>query len=309
MPQKPQVPGKNGFPQIDFVNKATEPLGVELQALVAALEKQLKDHFFPYWGYTADLHIVPKDGKPDPAHWQIVFLDDADVADALGYHDITHDGQPVSKVFVKSTLKAGEKVSVTTSHELLEMLIDPGAQLWAQDSDGTWYAYEACDAVEEETYEIDKIAVCDFVYPAFFESWHARNSVPFDHLGRVSQPFQTLQRGYQIVARNGTVGEYFASRAKARDFYELENRTMHRSEYRIGRLYGAQWNSRLRGYFGPPWDIPGPRGGGNGPRGYFGPPWDIPGPRGGGNGPRGYFGPPWDIPGPRDEDWGDGWRG
>src|SRR5262249_41700135 len=139
------------FPTIAFVNLATVPLGVDLGKLVSALDKQMQRDFVPIWGYPAKLYVT-KNPKPD--EWQVVFLDDADAANALGYHDITKDGQPISKVFVKTTVAAGQKVSVTTSHELLEMMIDPGAQLWAQNADGLFYAYEMCDAVEEEEYEI-----------------------------------------------------------------------------------------------------------------------------------------------------------
>jgi hypothetical protein len=56
----------------------------------------------------------------------------ADTAGALGYHDLTHDGQPISKVFVKTTIKDGELVSVTACHELFEMVIDAIANLWAE---------------------------------------------------------------------------------------------------------------------------------------------------------------------------------
>jgi hypothetical protein len=37
-----------------------------------------------------------------------------------------------------------------------------------------------CDTVEGEEYLIDGVAVSDFVYPSFFESWHKPNSVKFD---------------------------------------------------------------------------------------------------------------------------------
>jgi hypothetical protein len=80
-----------------------------------------------------------------------VYLDNADAAGALGYHDITKDGQPVCKVFVETTIAAHELVSVTASHELFEMVIDPVANLWAQGGDRTEYAYEMCDPVEEDT--------------------------------------------------------------------------------------------------------------------------------------------------------------
>jgi hypothetical protein len=185
------------FPTIGFVNMATVQLGVDLGELLAALNKQLHEHFVPIWGYPAKLYVTD---KLKAGEWGLLFLDNADAADALGYHDITKDGQPISKVFVKSTIEAGQKVSVTASHELLEMLIDPGAQLWAQNMNGAFYAYEMCDAVEDEEYLIDDIAVSDFVYPSFFESWHQPGSVQFDYLKRVSRPFQTLQNGYQIVS-------------------------------------------------------------------------------------------------------------
>ncbi|MET4424222.1 hypothetical protein [Bradyrhizobium sp. RT3a] len=217
------------FPTIAFINMATEPLGVDLRKLVSALDKQMRRDFVPIWGYPARLYLTD---KPKSDEWQVVFMDDADAANALGYHDLTKDGQPVSKVFVKTTVSAGQKVSVTTSHELLEMMIDPGAQLWAENNDGFFYAYEMCDAVEEEEYEIDGIAVSDFLYPSFFESWHKARSVQFDHLKKVDRPFQTLPNGYQIVSDGKSTREIFGSRPKERHFREVEIRTMHRSEYR-----------------------------------------------------------------------------
>jgi hypothetical protein len=217
------------FPTIAFVNMAKTDLGVDLTKLVAALTKQLQRDFVPIWGYPAKLYVAK---KAKPGEWQVVFLDDADEADALGYHDLTKNGQPVSKVFVKTTISAGEKVSVTASHELLEMLIDPGAQLWAQSDDGKFYAYEMCDAVEEEVYSIDGIEVSDFVHPAFFESWHKPGAVQFDHLKKVKRPFQTLKNGYQIVSSGKSAHEIYGSRAKERHFKNDEVRTMHRSEYR-----------------------------------------------------------------------------
>jgi hypothetical protein len=229
------------YPTIAFVNLATEPLGTDLGKLVSALDKQMERDFVPIWGYPAKLYATQ---KPKPDEWQVVFLDDADAANALGYHDITKNGQPVSKVFVKTTIAAGQKVSVTASHELLEMMIDPGAQLWAQNANGRFYAYEMCDAVEEEEYEIDGIAVSDFVHPAFFEPWHEPRSTQFDHLGKVAQPFQTLQRGYQIVSDGKSVQEIFGSRAKEQNFRTAEIRTMHRSEYRKQTMLSARARSR-----------------------------------------------------------------
>ncbi len=232
---KMPTPNHGKFPTVAFVNLATVPLGIDLRRLVSALDKQLRRDFVPIWGYPATLYVTD---KPKPHEWQIVFLDDCDAADALGYHDLTKDGQPVSKVFVKTTIAAKQKVSVTASHELLEMLIDPGAQLWAQNSNGWFYAYEVCDAVEDEEYVIDGAAVSDFVYPSFFESWHQPMSTRFDHLEKVSRPFQTLQNGYQVVSNGAVAREIFGSRPKEINFQELEVRTLHRSEYRKEMMRG-----------------------------------------------------------------------
>jgi hypothetical protein len=234
MAKRPTI-GHGKFPTIAFVNLATVPLGIDLRRLVSALDKQLQRDFVPIWGYPATLYVTD---KPKPREWRIVFLDDSDAADALGYHDLTKDGQPVSKVFVKTTTAAKQKVSVTASHELLEMLIDPGAQLWAQNSNGWFYAYEVCDAVEDEEYVIDGVAVSDFVYPSFFESWHQPMSTRFDHLEKVSRPFQTLQNGYQVVSNGAVAREIFGSRPKEINFREVEVRTLHRSEYRKEMMTG-----------------------------------------------------------------------
>jgi hypothetical protein len=38
---------------------------------------------------------------PAPDSWWLVFLDNSDQAGALAYHDLTNEGLPLSKVFVK----------------------------------------------------------------------------------------------------------------------------------------------------------------------------------------------------------------
>jgi hypothetical protein len=74
----------------------------------------------------------------------------------------------LSKVFVRTTLEDGQKVSVTAAHELAEMLVDPGIQMGAIGPDGqTWYAYEMVDAVEREEFTVKGVAMSNFVYPAW----------------------------------------------------------------------------------------------------------------------------------------------
>jgi hypothetical protein len=230
------------FPTVAYVNHAKTPLGVDLAQMVGAHQKFLDTLFVPVWGMPAKL--IMADNVPEGA-WSVIFFDDADSAGAMGYHDLTKDGFPVSKVFVIDTLKGGARVDTTACHELVEMLIDPGAQLWAQDSADNLYAYEVADACEDDEFQIDGVWMSDFLYPAFFEDFHTVGSQQFDYLRKVDRPFQTLKGGYQIVAKLGKTTEKdarlkfeFGSPEKQKSF-EAEDRRMHRSETRRARLGDA----------------------------------------------------------------------
>jgi hypothetical protein len=224
---------QGAVPTIACINKATVELGVDFDKLIPALQTFLDECFVPVWGTPAKL---VKAAKPVSGAWTIVFLDDADAEDAEGYHDLTKNGLPLSKVFVKTTLSAGDKVSVTACHELAEMLVDPAINLWADGPSGTNYAYEMCDAVEEEEFPIDGIAMSDFVYPAYFEAFRKPNSVQFDYLKKVRKPFQILKGGYSLVRKGSTVKQVFGSKAKEKKFFAKEDRTEHRTQYRIAIL-------------------------------------------------------------------------
>jgi hypothetical protein len=220
--------GQGGVPNVAVINHATVDLGAPLDKMVAALQKAYDQFFVPVWGYPLKLTIAQQ-AKPDD--WQIVFLDNADDSGALGYHDLTANGQPISKVFVKDTIKNGDKVSVTVSHELFEMAIDPIANLWADAGNGTDYAYEMSDPVEEDVFLVDGIEISNFVHPSWFEPFRHPVGTRFDHLGKLKAPFTMTKGGYVITRKKGVVKEVFGSVEKARRF-ELEDRRGHRSEYR-----------------------------------------------------------------------------
>jgi hypothetical protein len=224
--------GQGGPVRIACMNMATVDLGVPFERLTATLQKCYDRNFLPVWGYPVTLYNT---NTPKPSDWQFVYFDDADTAGALGYHDLTKDGQPVSKIFVKTTLAAGDKVSVTACHELFEMVIDPIANLWAEADQRTEYAYEMCDPVEEDTFLVDGIEMSNFLHPAWFEPFDHPSGTKFDFLGRMTRPFSMTKGGYVIIKKNGKVREVFGSKAKERRFKHKEVRTGHRSEYRKPR--------------------------------------------------------------------------
>jgi hypothetical protein len=188
--------------QISVINESTVLADADVAPVVAALQKQVTNDFGPVWGTAAQLSIIPKGAQPPAGSWWLVMLDDSDQANALGYHDLTTEGLPMGKAFAASDLKAGRSWTVTASHELLEMLGDPNLNLTVSvqnsNAGGTLYAYEVCDACEDDNfgYQIDNVLLSDFVYPAWFESFHPEGSTQFDRMNKIQRPLHLLANGY-----------------------------------------------------------------------------------------------------------------
>jgi hypothetical protein len=189
--------------QVSIINESTVLADSDVVPVVAALQKQVTNDFRPVWGVDAELIIVPSGSQPSNSSWWLVLLDDSDQANALGYHDLTTEGLPIGKIFAASDLKAGTSWTVTASHELLEMLGDPNINLtvFVQNSDsaGILYAYEVCDACEEDSlgYQIDNVLLSDFVYPSWFESFRPEGSTQFDRMNKIQKPLELLPRLYR----------------------------------------------------------------------------------------------------------------
>jgi hypothetical protein len=220
---------KRRVPTIACFNRATVPLGVDFDKLIAALQKFVDEHVAPVWGTPAKL--VKTNGFVRGC-WAMVFIDHARRAHSLAFHDVTPEGLPQAKVFVETTLKNGKLVSVAASHELVEMLVDPAVNLVTMKRGSKLaYGYETADPVEDLTFRVDGILVTNFVYPAYFESFHKPGSVRFDHLGQLKRPFHIHINGYQGVCEDGKWTMRFGSRAKQKRF-EQENRNGRRAERR-----------------------------------------------------------------------------
>jgi hypothetical protein len=203
--------------QISVINESTVLTDAEVVPAISALQKQVTNDFRPAWGIDAEMTLIPKAATPPPGSWWLVVLDDSDQAGALGYHDLTTEGLPIGKVFAASDLKNGNSWTVTASHELLEMLADPNINLtvFVQNANttGRLYAYEVCDACEDDSlgYSIDNVLLSDFVYPAWFETFRAEGSTQFDRINRITSPLQLAVGGYigvfDVTAGSGWVQE------------------------------------------------------------------------------------------------------
>lgn len=191
--------------KINIVHQTTLVSMVDALAAVAAMQKQVDEHFEPaYPGMGCLLTTVEADPNAPhtPTVETIYILDHSDQAGALGYHTETQTGVPVGYAFVADTLDAGYPWQPTLSHELLEQLADRWADLcvpvrlsaaFGRDAGrGAIVAYEAADAVEDDTYDIDGVPVSNFVLPAWYDGAGSR----YDYLGRLQAPLTLTSGGY-----------------------------------------------------------------------------------------------------------------
>lgn len=199
---------------IAVINESTVVTDAQVQSMVPALQSQVTDHFAPVWGVGADVAFVPTTQPPAADAWQLVILDDSDQAGALGYHDLTSAGLPLAKIFAKSDQAAGSSISVTCSHELLEMLGDPmiDTTVFFSDNQGNVaaFAFEACDACEADNYgyQINGVLVSDFVYPSWFDQRPNPAGVPAGALdyGQHLTQVLTLANPAAAILPGGYIG-------------------------------------------------------------------------------------------------------
>jgi hypothetical protein len=199
--------------RVAVLNATTSLSDGEVRAVVKALQTQVQRDFAPVWGIGAGLTVVSKGMRPPDNAWQLVLLDHADQAGAIGYHDVTSEGLPLAKVFVATARESNLSWTVSASHELLNLLANPRINLTVfvqrPGTKGTLYSYEVTDPCEDDkyAYSIGDTRVSDFVTPAWFEEWRKPQSARFDQNGHINKPFELLPGGYAMVFEVG-VGEW-----------------------------------------------------------------------------------------------------
>jgi len=152
---------------------------------------------------TPSFAVVPKGKQPEANSWWLVFQDETEYAGALGYHDVTPEGLPRAKVFVRTAKRMGGSWSNVASHELLNMLVDPRINViaWVESTattPGTAWAYEITSpcGTDQNTYKKRDVVVSDFVTPAWFNPAANPSDSRFDFLGRIHKSFELLPGGW-----------------------------------------------------------------------------------------------------------------
>jgi hypothetical protein len=170
---------------ISVVNHTDGKLSDEaVQEGIRAVNRQIAEDFNPNWSMGAELRLEgaigkdPDDDKlPELRGDAIIYLwNEVDVEDALGYHEANAAGIPFGFVFTELVKQLKEPWTVTFSHEALELIGDPEANLLVagphpeDPKTEVFHWYEMCDAVQDESYKIDGIDVSNFLLPLYFTS-------------------------------------------------------------------------------------------------------------------------------------------
>lgn len=197
---KAVYPKRIDFPSVAIINMSSKVKNSEMRAVTRSLQIQVLRDFIPIWGIAADIEFY-EDEKLIPVDaWKIIVLDTEKDAEVMGYHELTEDGYPQGKVYVDESVNADVAWSITLSHELLELLVDPYTDLLAMHQLGKkkvrLYAYEVCDPVQNDWYVIGGVKVSNFVYPEWFESDAKNLGGKWDFLAKLKAPFTLTEGGY-----------------------------------------------------------------------------------------------------------------
>lgn len=203
-------------PLIGIVNLSTNVSNDDVKKMVIAVQEQLKHDVAPAWGKDYWFVVFYSDPKTmSPRAYPIVIVDNDSTPGALGWH-AEQGGKPYGKVMTSPVLNNGgvplydpknpENISVASvlSHEVIETFCDPDINVWIdgpQIAQGSCYAMEACDPVENNSYTVkvgkELVSVSDFVVPAYFNDQGANEK--FDFLGVLKAPFTLAPGGYMVV--------------------------------------------------------------------------------------------------------------
>lgn len=147
----------------------------DVERVCAAINRQLEQHFKAHWSFASRSQLQLLGSNPDPASGDaIIYLWDqaADVPLALAEAGPNDHGLPFGFVILEISEQLEEPWSVTLVREALaligDMHIDNLSEGLADPSRVALEWYEVCEAVEAETYGIDRVAVASSLRPSAF---------------------------------------------------------------------------------------------------------------------------------------------
>jgi hypothetical protein len=183
--------------EVALVSEAPTVTHAEVACVAAALQKQAIRDFGDVWGIVSTIDGFATLEDVPVGYWPIIVLDDIGGGSGVaGYHH-DDDGQPFSLV------RNSANWSLTASHEMLEMLVDPwGNRLIAgqspkRDQGEVEFLVEVADPPQATDfgYTVNGRLVSDFITPDFY-SPVAASGVRYSFGGNIAGPRQIAQGGY-----------------------------------------------------------------------------------------------------------------
>lgn len=214
----------------------------DVARVAAALQRQATRDFGPFWQISATVDAFPRLEDVPIGYWPMMIRDDIGFEGAAGIH-LDKDGQPFALITM------GDSWSLTASHEMLEMLADPGGNRLIAGSSPkprqgrVEFLVEVCDPSEaaEFGYTVNDILVSDFYTQRFFEPKPAEGA-RYSFTGALKKPREILRGGYiswhDPVSDHWWQQVWFGDRKQYRDLgvfeasvqslrSEIDNRTPH----------------------------------------------------------------------------------
>jgi hypothetical protein len=180
--------------QIALVSWTEQTEPDDVSHVAAALQKQATRDLAPIWSVAGTVDVFPNLRSVPAGYWPVVIFDD--VRGAAGYHQ-DRLGEPYALVEYSASW------SLTASHEILEMLVDPwGRRVVAgrspkRDQGQVTFLVEACDPCEAANYAytINGVLVSDFITPYFYDPRRTIGA-RYSFTGAVERPRHILRGGY-----------------------------------------------------------------------------------------------------------------
>jgi hypothetical protein len=186
------------FKHVALISESERINSGDLMTVAAALQKQAMRDLAPLWDIGATVAAFGRVVDVPLDYWPIIIRDNIGYQ-AAGIHK-DRNGQPFSLVMADDSRDAW---SVTCSHEMCEMLVDPfGNRLVAGTSidpkqGRANYLVEVCDPSEGAAfgYSVNGVLVSDFYTPHFFDPI-AAPGVRYSFTGAITEPRTIREGGY-----------------------------------------------------------------------------------------------------------------
>lgn len=193
----------------------------DVSRVAAALQRQATRDFAPIWNVHATVDAFPRLEDVPVGYWPMIVATDINRPGAAGIHE-DQNGQPFALI------EMSDSWSLTTSHEMLEMLADPfgkriiPGQSPKRGQGRVEFLVEVCDPCEADqfAYTVNDILVSDFYTPHYFDPT-ASACTRYSFTGALTQPRQVLRGGYlswhDPVSNHWWQEIFFGSKRQFRD--------------------------------------------------------------------------------------------